>query len=99
MEIETGLMVLMGQMDVVNPILLVRFVMGESSRHMRAAELNDIVFAGTDARPSRNLAKCFIWTMDEKAGEYNQYEELEITRKVERDEGSSFQLMASQLKP
>jgi len=70
--------------------------MGESSaRQMRGTELDDIIFAGTDARPSRNIAEITLNLdnqMKKAPAEYNQYDELEITRKVERGKGSSFQI-------
>ena len=98
MEIETGLTGIVGPNGCgkSNIVEGLRFVMGESSaRQMRGTELDDIIFAGTDARPSRNLAEITLHLdnqMKKAPAEYNQYDELEITRKVERGKGSSFQI-------
>ena len=98
MEIETGLTGIVGPNGCgkSNIVEGLRFVMGESSaRQMRGTELDDIIFAGTDARPSRNIAEITLNLdnqMKKAPAEYNQYDELEITRKVERGKGSSFQI-------
>ena len=98
MEIETGLTGIVGPNGCgkSNIVEGLRFVMGESSaRQMRGTELDDIIFAGTDARPSRNIAEITLNLdnqMKKAPAEYNQYDELEITRKVERGKGSGFQI-------
>src|ERR1700733_14677280 len=41
-----------------NLVEALRWVMGENSpRRMRGAEMDDVIFAGTATRPSRNLAE------------------------------------------
>ena len=98
MDIETGLTGVVGPNGCgkSNIVEGLRFVMGESSaRQMRGTELDDIIFAGTDNRPSRNLAEITLFLdnqMKKAPAEYNQFDELEITRKVERSKGSSFQI-------
>ena len=98
MDIETGLTGVVGPNGCgkSNIVEGLRFVMGESSaRQMRGTELDDIIFAGTDNRPSRNLAEITLFLdnqMKKAPAEYNQFDELEITRKVERGKGSSFQI-------
>ena len=98
MEIEIGLTGIVGPNGCGKSKIVegLRFVMGESSaRQMRGTELDDIIFAGTDARPSRNIAEITLNLdnqMKKAPAEYNQYDELEITRKVERGKGSSFQI-------
>ena len=91
-------------MDVVKSNIVegLRFVMVRALPAHALAQLDDIIFAGTDARPSRNLAEITLHLdnqMKKAPAEYNQYEELEITRKVERGKGSAFTLMASRLEP
>ena len=71
-----------------------RWVMGESNaRQMRGSEMDDIIFAGTDQKPARNLAEITLRldNSDRSApSEFNDDDELEITRKIERGKGSSF---------
>ena len=70
--------------------------MGESSaRQLRGGELDDIIFAGTDNRPARNFAEISLQldNQDKKApAEYNNFDDLEITRRVERGKGTQFQI-------
>ena len=41
-----------------NIVEAMRWIMGESSaRQMRGTEMDDIIFAGTENRPARNLAE------------------------------------------
>ena len=69
---------------------------GESSaRQLRGGELDDIIFAGTDNRPARNFAEISLQldNQDRKApAEYNNFDALEITRRVERGKGTQFQI-------
>ncbi len=51
-----------------NVVEALRWAMGEqSTRSLRAGEMDDVIFAGTAGRPSRNLAEVTI-TLDETAG-------------------------------
>ena len=64
MDIEAGLTGVVGPNGCgkSNIVEGLRFVMGESSaRQMRGTELDDIIFAGTDNRPSRNLAEITLF--------------------------------------
>ena len=98
MDIEIGLTGVVGPNGCgkSNIVEGLRFVMGESSaRQMRGTELDEIIFAGTDNRPSRNLAEITLFLdnqMKKAPAEYNQFDDLEITRRVERGKGSSFQI-------
>ena len=75
-----------------------RWVMGESNaRQMRGSEMDDIIFAGTDQRPARNLAEITLRLDNSNRSapsEFNDDDELEITRKIERGKGSSFYVNA-----
>ena len=71
-----------------------RWVMGESSaRQMRGSEMDDVIFAGTEQRPARNLAEITL-ELDNRQrsapAEFNNSDEIEITRKIERGKGSSY---------
>ncbi len=98
LEIETGLTGIVGPNGCgkSNIVEGLRFVMGESSaRQMRGAELDDIIFSGTESRPSRNLAEITLQLDNSQKtapAEYNSFDELEISRKVERGKGSNFQI-------
>ena len=59
-EIESGLSGIVGPNGCgkSNIVEGLRWVMGESSaRQMRGGEMDDIIFAGTEQRPARNLAE------------------------------------------
>ena len=44
-----------------NIVEAMRWIMGESSaRQMRGTEMDDIIFAGTENRPARNLAEIVL---------------------------------------
>ncbi|CAI9120702.1 AAA family ATPase [Brytella acorum] len=79
-----------------NVVEAMRWAMGESSaRALRGGELDDLIFAGTSARPARNQAEVTLWLEDARGlapGPFTDAEELEITRKAERGAGSDFRL-------
>ena len=59
------------------------------------SELDDIIFAGTDNRPARNFAEISLQldNQDKRAPvEFNNFDDLEITRRVERGKGTQFQI-------
>ena len=95
-EIEPGMTGIVGPNGCgkSNIVEGLRWVMGESNaRQMRGSEMDDIIFAGTDQRPARNLAEITLRldNSDRSApSEFNDDDELEITRKIERGKGSSF---------
>ena len=99
-EIETGLTGIVGPNGCgkSNIVEGLRWVMGESNaRQMRGGEMDDIIFAGTNSRPARNLAEITLVldNQDRSApSEFNNDDELEITRKIERGKGSSFYVNA-----
>ncbi len=70
--------------------------MGESSaKSLRGAEMDDVIFAGTSARPSRNIAEVTLM-LDETAGAapppFHEQAELEVSRRIERGEGSTYRV-------
>ncbi|WP_298213816.1 AAA family ATPase, partial [Acidocella sp.] len=79
-----------------NVIEALRWAMGESNaRHMRGNEMEDVIFAGTAGRPSRNLAEVTL-TLEETRGlappPFQEAAELEISRKIERGGGSAYRV-------
>ncbi|MDE2200626.1 MAG: AAA family ATPase, partial [Rhodospirillales bacterium] len=82
-----------GKSNVVDAL---RWAMGESSaRSMRGGEMDDVIFAGTAARPSRNLAEVTLF-LDETRGlvppPFHEAEELEVSRRIERGNGSVYRV-------
>src|SRR5215204_6563377 len=70
--------------------------MGESShKAMRAADMDDVIFAGSNARPARNNAEVamHIDNSDRKApAQFNEHDELDIARRIEREKGSTYRV-------
>ena len=57
--------------------------------------MDDVIFSGTEQRPARNLAEITLQVdnaLRRAPAEFNDVDELEITRKIERGKGSSFYL-------
>jgi chromosome segregation protein len=82
-----------GKSNIVESL---KWLMGESSaKSMRGGELEDIIFSGTAARPSRNFAEVTL-TLDNTGrsapAALNDGDDIEITRKIERGKGSSFRI-------
>ncbi|MGA0310607.1 MAG: hypothetical protein ACO3MX_06155, partial [Candidatus Puniceispirillaceae bacterium] len=64
-----------------------------SARQMRGGEMDDVIFGGTEQRPARNLAEITLQLdnhLRQAPAEFNNSDELEITRKIERGKGSSY---------
>ncbi len=79
-----------------NVVEALRWAMGESSaKSLRGGEMDDVIFAGTAARASRNLAEVTL-TLEETAGvappPFHEAPELEISRKIERGNGSQYRI-------
>ena len=79
-----------------NVIEALRWAMGEANaRNMRGTEMEDVIFAGTTGRSSRNLAEVTL-TVEETAGlappPFHEAADLEISRKIERGSGSSYRV-------
>ncbi|OYY05858.1 MAG: chromosome segregation protein SMC [Acidocella sp. 35-58-6] len=79
-----------------NVIEALRWAMGEANaRNMRGGEMEDVIFAGTAGRASRNLAEVTL-TLEETSGlappPFHEAADLEISRKIERGSGSSYRV-------
>jgi len=99
-DIESGLTGIVGPNGCgkSNIVEGLRWVMGESSaRQMRGGEMDDVIFAGTEQRPARNLAEITLELDNRKRrapAEFNNSDDIEITRKIERGKGSSYYVNA-----
>jgi chromosome segregation protein len=79
-----------------NLVEALRWVMGETShKSMRAAEMEDVIFAGTNNRPSRNTAEVAIRIDNSKhqaPSQFNEHETIDISRRIEREKGSLYRI-------
>jgi chromosome segregation protein len=97
-QIEPGLTGVVGPNGCgkSNLVEALRWVMGESShKAMRAAEMDDVIFSGNNNRPARNHAEVAISVdnADRKApAVFNDFEALEISRRIEREKGSTYRV-------
>ena len=77
-----------------NVVEALRWCMGESSpKSMRGSGMEDVIFSGTSNRPPKNISEVSILIEnDDKSGfgQYNELDEILITRKIERDKGSKY---------
>jgi chromosome segregation protein len=85
-----------------NVVEALRWAMGEqSTRSLRAGEMEDVIFAGTAGRPSRNLAEVML-TLDETAGAvpppFHEQAELEVVRRIERGSGSEYRVNGKEVR-
>jgi len=79
-----------------NLVEALRWVMGETSaKQMRGGGMEDVIFGGTDRRPSRNIAEVAL-SIDngqrDAPAQYNTSDEIEVTRRIERGDGSNYQV-------
>jgi len=89
LRVEPGLTGVVGPNGCGKSNLLeaIRWVMGENSpKSMRSGGMEDVIFAGTEARPPRDFAEVVLQGRDDEG------EELEVTRRIERGAGSAYRL-------
>src|SRR3954464_14339049 len=79
-----------------NLVEALRWVMGETShKSMRAAEMDDVIFAGNNNRPPRNTAEVAIHIDNEKheaPTQFNEHDTIDISRRIEREKGSLYRI-------
>ena len=79
-----------------------RFVMGElSPKQMRGSELDDVIFNGTSGRPAWDIAEVTIDldNTDRQAPSlFNQSDEIEVTRRIWRGEGSEYRVNGKEVR-
>jgi len=96
--IEPGLTGVVGPNGCGKSNLLeaLRWAMGETSyKSMRGSAMDDVIFAGSQHRPSRNTAEVTLF-IDNSArtapAEFNDADDLEVTRRIEREVGSAYRV-------
>src|SRR5215212_2618194 len=79
-----------------NLVEALRWVMGETShKSMRASGMDDVIFAGSANRPSRNTAEVHLAIDNEERkapAAFNDATQLDVTRRIVRDEGSTYRI-------
>src|SRR4030081_3009549 len=94
LRIEPGLTGVVGPNGCGKSNLLeaIRWVMGEASaKSMRGGGMEDVIFAGTAARPARDFAEVTILTERTEADD-EQEREVEVVRRIERGAGSAYRI-------
>ena len=88
-----------GKSNIVESL---RWCMGETSaKSMRGSGMEDVIFSGTSNKPSKNIAEVIIsLTNQSKDGphQYNNLEDIEIRRKIEKDKGSKFYINGKEVR-
>jgi chromosome segregation protein len=85
-----------------NVVEALRWVMGETSaKQLRGGEMDDVIFGGTANRPPRNVAEVTV-TLDNRSrtapAMFNNSEELEITRRITRGDGSIYRVNGKEVR-
>ena len=93
-EIKSGLTGIVGPNGCgkSNIVEAIRFGLGEvSAKQLRGKEIDDLIFNGTDNRPSWNLAEVGLFVNIDGTDLENRFESksLEIARKIWRGEGTN----------
>ena len=77
-----------------NIVEAVRWCMGETSaKSMRGAGMEDVIFAGTANKPSKNIAEVTLSinnSDNDGPVQFNDLETINIKRKIEKDKGSKY---------
>jgi chromosome segregation protein len=85
-----------------NLVEALRWVMGESSyKAMRASGMDDVIFSGSGSRPGRNTAEVTLVldNTDRTApAPLNNADVLEVTRRIEREEGSVYRVNGKEVR-
>ncbi|MBM3929625.1 MAG: chromosome segregation protein, partial [Sphingomonadales bacterium] len=95
LRIEPGLTGVVGPNGCGKSNLLeaLRWVMGETSaKSMRGAGMEDVIFAGTQARPPRDFAEVSVLADQVIDVGTGQAEEFEVVRRIERGAGSAYRI-------
>ncbi|HTT85313.1 MAG TPA: chromosome segregation protein SMC [Rhizomicrobium sp.] len=102
--IEPGLTAIVGPNGCGKSNLFdaLRWVMGEARpTSVRGTEMDDVIFAGSTARPARNIAEVILHidNGDRSApGAYNEYDTIEVSRRIEREAGSVYRINGRDLR-
>src|SRR3989475_4410380 len=79
-----------------NLVEALRWVMGEAShKAMRAADMDDVIFAGSTSRPGRNTAEVSL-AIDNSERQapaaFNDHDHLDVSRRIGREAGSTYRI-------
>ncbi len=94
--IEPGLTGIVGPNGCGKSNLLeaLRWIMGEASpSRVRGGAMEDVIFAGTELRPARNVAEVMLalGNPDRDApSAWNDHDEIQVSRRIERGGGSAY---------
>lgn len=94
LRIEPGLTGIVGPNGCGKSNLLeaLRWVMGEASaRSLRGGAMDDVIFAGTETRPSRDFAEVSLLA-EAEFGDAANDGEIEVVRRIERGAGSAYRI-------
>jgi chromosome segregation protein len=85
-----------------NLVEALRWVMGENSyKNMRASGMDDVIFSGSGNRPARNTAEVGLVLDNSQRtapAAFNDSELIEVTRRIEREAGSSYRVNAREVR-
>ncbi len=102
--IEPGLTGIVGPNGCGKSNLLegLRWVMGATSaKAMRGEGMDDVIFAGADARPARGHAEVTLTVENDDAaapGPFRFEPILEVSRRIDRGEGSTYRINGSEVR-
>lgn len=104
LKIEPGLTGIVGPNGCGKSNILesLRWVMGATSaRALRGGEMDDVIFAGTDKRPQRDIAEVIL-VLDNADGRapapFDVAPTLEISRRIRRAAGSTFKINGKEVR-
>jgi chromosome segregation protein len=96
LRIERGLTGVVGPNGCGKSNLLeaIRWVMGEgSAKSLRGGAMDDVIFAGTASRPSRDFAEVSLLAETDAANDISDRgREMEVVRRIERGAGSAYRI-------
>ncbi len=104
LEIQPGLTGVVGPNGCgkSNLVEALKWVMGETSaKQMRGGEMDDVIFAGSQNRPARNIAEVALAVDNSERNapsQFNETDDLEVTRKIEREKGSIYRVNAKEVR-
>ena len=85
-----------------NVVEAIKWVMGESSaKQMRGDDMDDVIFGGSSNRPARDASEVSVVldnTEVKSLTQFNEYDELEVNRRIERGKGSSWTINSNSVR-
>ena len=103
-EIQDGLTGIVGPNGCgkSNVVEAIKWVMGESSaKQMRGDDMDDVIFGGSENRPARDMSEVTVVldnTEMKTLSQFNEYDELEVKRRIERGKGSSWTINSNSVR-